>query len=59
MHFKLLVKDGALQEAIAEGCPTEWGGEYLRKLRGGNQLRKRTADALRSIDAGTQTVLTA
>jgi hypothetical protein len=32
MHFKLLVKDGMLQEAIAE-LPNGVGGEYLRKLR--------------------------
>ncbi len=32
MHFKLLVKDGALQEAISE-LPIGVGGEYLRKLR--------------------------
>jgi Gas vesicle synthesis protein GvpL/GvpF len=32
MHFKLLVKDGALEEAIAE-LPNGVGGEYLRKLR--------------------------
>ena len=32
MHFKLLVKDGALEEAIAE-MPNGVGGEYLRKLR--------------------------
>ena len=32
MHFKLLVKDGTLEEAVAE-LPTGVGGEYLRKLR--------------------------
>src|ERR1035438_3178772 len=32
MHVKILVKDGALQEAIAE-LPNGVGGEYLRKLR--------------------------
>ena len=32
MHFKLVVKDGMLQEAIAE-LPNGVGGEYLRKLR--------------------------
>ena len=32
MHFKLLLKDGTLQEAIAE-LPNGVGGEYLRKLR--------------------------
>ena len=32
MHFKLLVKDGVLQEAIADP-PHGVGGEYLRKLR--------------------------
>ncbi len=32
MHFKLVVKDGAVQEAIAE-LPNGVGGEYLRKLR--------------------------
>jgi len=32
MHFKLLVKDGTLQEAVAE-LPAGVGGEYLRKLR--------------------------
>jgi Gas vesicle synthesis protein GvpL/GvpF len=32
MHFKLLVKDGALEEAVAE-LPNGVGGEYLRKLR--------------------------
>jgi hypothetical protein len=32
MHFKLLVKDGMLQEAISE-LPEGVGGEYLRKLR--------------------------
>lgn len=32
MHFKLLVKDGTIEEAIAE-LPNEVGGEYLRKLR--------------------------
>jgi Gas vesicle synthesis protein GvpL/GvpF len=32
MHFKLLVKDGAVEEAIAE-LPNGVGGEYLRKLR--------------------------
>jgi hypothetical protein len=32
MHFKLLVKDGMLQEAILE-LPMGVGGEYLRKLR--------------------------
>src|SRR5271169_3056750 len=32
MHFKLLVKDGGLEEAIAE-LPNGVGGEYLRKLR--------------------------
>src|ERR1035437_8907506 len=32
MHFKLLLKDGTLQEAIAE-LPHGVGGEYLRKLR--------------------------
>src|SRR3974377_961830 len=32
MHFKLLVKDGAVQEAIADP-PNGVGGEYLRKLR--------------------------
>ncbi len=32
MHFKLLVKDGAVEEAVAE-LPNGVGGEYLRKLR--------------------------
>jgi len=32
MHFKLLVKDGALEEALVEP-PDGVGGEYLRKLR--------------------------
>jgi hypothetical protein len=32
MHFKLLLKDGTLQEAVAE-LPKGVGGEYLRKLR--------------------------
>ena len=32
MHFKLLVKDGALEEAVSE-LPNGVGGEYLRKLR--------------------------
>ena len=32
MHFKLLLKDGTLQEAIAE-LPNGVGGEYLRQLR--------------------------
>ncbi len=32
MHFKLLVKDGTLEEALAE-LPAGVGGEYLRKLR--------------------------
>jgi len=32
MHFKLVVKDGTLQEAIFEP-PNGVGGEYLRKLR--------------------------
>jgi hypothetical protein len=32
MHFKLLVKDGTLEEAVAE-LPNGVGGEYLRKLR--------------------------
>ena len=32
MHFKLLVKDGALEEAVAE-LPNGVGGEYLRKLQ--------------------------
>ncbi len=32
MHFKLLVKDGALEEAVLE-LPNGVGGEYLRKLR--------------------------
>ena len=32
MHFKLLVKDGTLEEAITE-LPNGVGGEYLRKLR--------------------------
>ena len=32
MHFKLVVKDGVLQEAMAE-LPNGVGGEYLRKLR--------------------------
>jgi hypothetical protein len=32
MHFKLLVKDGMLQEAIID-LPLGAGGEYLRKLR--------------------------
>ncbi len=32
MHFKLLVKDGALEAVIAE-LPIGVGGEYLRKLR--------------------------
>ena len=32
MHFKILVKDGALEEAITE-LPAGVGGEYLRKLR--------------------------
>ncbi|MGB8889051.1 MAG: GvpL/GvpF family gas vesicle protein [Candidatus Korobacteraceae bacterium] len=32
MHFKLLVKDGTLEEAVAE-LPAGVGGEYLRKLR--------------------------
>jgi len=32
MHFKLLVKDGTLEEAVAE-LPAGVGGEYLRQLR--------------------------
>jgi hypothetical protein len=32
MHFKLVVKDGMLQAAVAE-LPNGVGGEYLRKLR--------------------------
>src|SRR5271166_5375875 len=32
MHFKLLLKDGTLEEAVAE-LPKGAGGEYLRKLR--------------------------
>jgi len=32
MHFKLVVKDGAVEEAVAE-APNGVGGEYLRKLR--------------------------
>jgi len=32
MHFKLVVKDGTLEEAILE-LPNGVGGEYLRKLR--------------------------
>jgi hypothetical protein len=32
MHFKLLVKDGMLEEAIL-ALPTGVGGEYLRQLR--------------------------
>ncbi len=32
MHFKLLVKDGTLEEAVAE-LPNGVGGEYLRKLQ--------------------------
>ncbi|HLI62609.1 MAG TPA: GvpL/GvpF family gas vesicle protein [Terriglobales bacterium] len=32
MHFKLLVNDGTLEEAISE-LPNGVGGEYLRKLR--------------------------
>jgi hypothetical protein len=32
MHFKLLVKDGTLEEAVSE-LPNGVGGEYLRKLR--------------------------
>src|SRR5208283_2441511 len=32
MHFKLLLKDGTLEEAVAE-LPKGVGGEYLRKLR--------------------------
>jgi hypothetical protein len=32
MHFKLLLKDGTLEEAVAE-LPNGVGGEYLRKLR--------------------------
>ena len=32
MHFKLLVKDGAVEEIVAE-LPNGVGGEYLRKLR--------------------------
>jgi hypothetical protein len=32
MHFKILVKDGAIEEAITE-LPIGVGGEYLRKLR--------------------------
>ncbi|MGO9518509.1 MAG: GvpL/GvpF family gas vesicle protein [Candidatus Korobacteraceae bacterium] len=32
MHFKLVVKDGTLEEAIAD-MPDGVGGEYLRKLR--------------------------
>ena len=32
MHFKLVVKDGAVEEAIAD-LPNGVGGEYLRKLR--------------------------
>ena len=32
MHFKILVKDGTLEEAIPE-LPMGVGGEYLRKLR--------------------------
>jgi len=32
MHFKLVVKDGTLEEAVSE-LPKGVGGEYLRKLR--------------------------
>ena len=32
MHFKLVVKDGTLEEVVAE-LPAGVGGEYLRKLR--------------------------
>lgn len=32
MHFKLLVKDGTVEEAVSE-LPNGVGGEYLRKLR--------------------------
>lgn len=32
MHFKLLLKDGTLEEAVAE-LPNGVGGEYLRQLR--------------------------
>ncbi len=32
MHFKLLLKDGTVEEAVAE-LPNGVGGEYLRKLR--------------------------
>ena len=32
MHFKLVVKDGTLEEAVAE-LPAGVGGEYLRQLR--------------------------
>src|SRR5208283_3686652 len=32
MHFKLLLKDGLLQEAVADP-PNGVGGEYLRQLR--------------------------
>lgn len=32
MHFKLVVKDGTVQEALAD-MPIGVGGEYLRKLR--------------------------
>jgi hypothetical protein len=32
MHFKLVVKEGTLEEAVAE-LPAGVGGEYLRKLR--------------------------
>jgi Gas vesicle synthesis protein GvpL/GvpF len=32
MHFKLVVKDGTLEEAVAD-LPNGVGGEYLRKLR--------------------------
>jgi len=32
MHFKLVVKDGAIEEAVPE-LPQGVGGEYLRKLR--------------------------
>jgi hypothetical protein len=32
MHFKLLLKDGTLEEAVSE-LPNGVGGEYLRKLR--------------------------
>ena len=59
MHFKLLVKDGALQEAIAE-LPNGSGRGVPSQVEGAGDPRKRTADqGPRSIDAGTQTVLTA